>query len=159
MASSLNKVLLMGNITRDIELKTIPSGTAVAQIGLAMNRKWKDASGEAKEEVCFVDCEAWGKTAELISQYFAKGRPIMVEGRLKLDQWDDKESGQKRSKIKVVIENFYFVDSKATGESAAPPAAKPAAKSGWSARAPVAAAPVSDPDDIPFSPEPGYRIW
>jgi len=115
MAGSFNKVLLMGNITRDIELKFTAGNRPVAQIGLAVNHKWKTPEGEAREEVMFVDCEAWGKTAEIIKQYFGKGRPIFIEGRLKLDTWQDKESGQNRSKHRVVIENFQFVDSKPGG--------------------------------------------
>src|SRR5436190_15223099 len=115
MASSLNKVMLMGNITRDIELRHTPSNLAVATIGMAMNHRWRTPEGEQKEDVTFVDCDAWGKTAELIAQYFAKGRPIMIEGRLKLDTWQDKKTNENRSKLKVVIENFYFVDSKPGG--------------------------------------------
>jgi single-strand DNA-binding protein len=109
-----NKVLLMGNITRDIELKQIPSGQAVATIGLAVNRRFKTREGEDREEVTFVDCEAWGRTAEVISQYFQKGRPIFIEGRLKLDTWEDKE-GKKQSKLRVVIESFEFVESRGGG--------------------------------------------
>jgi single-strand DNA-binding protein len=112
MAGSYNKVLLMGNLTRDVELRYLPnSNTAVAAIGLAVNRKFRMQSGEEREEVAFIDCEAFGKTAEIMSQYLRKGRPVFVEGRLKLDQWDDKASGQKRSKLKVVVEEFRFVDS------------------------------------------------
>ena len=108
-----NKVLLMGNLTRDVELKYTPAANmAVANIGIAVNRRYKAGDGELKEEVTFVDCEAWGSTAENISKYFSKGKPIFVEGRLKLDQWQDKEGGN-RSKLKVVVENFQFVDSKA----------------------------------------------
>ena len=112
MAGSYNKVLLMGNLTRDIELRYLPnSNTAVAAIGLAVNRKFRTQSGEDREEVAFVDCEAFGRTAETMSQYLRKGRPVFIEGRLKLDQWDDKQSGQKRSKLKVVVEGFQFIDS------------------------------------------------
>jgi len=115
MASSLNKVMLMGNITRDVEVKFTNSQQAVATIGIAVNRRWKTPDGEQREETTFVDCDAWGKTAELIGKFFSKGRPIMIEGRLKMDTWQDKESGQNRSKLKVVIEDFYFVDSKPGG--------------------------------------------
>ena len=115
MANSLNKVMLMGNITRDIELKHIQSNQAVATIGLALNRSWKTPDGEKREEVTFVDCEAWGRTAEVIAQYFSKGKPIMIEGRLKLDTWQDKESGANRSKMRVVIENFFFVGGSSGG--------------------------------------------
>jgi len=104
--------MLMGNLTRDPELRFTPNNnTAVAQIGLAINHQWKDPQGEKKEEVTFIDCEAWGKTAEVLNQYLRKGKPVYVEGRLKLDQWEDKD-GNKRSKLKVVIESFQFIDSK-----------------------------------------------
>jgi single-strand DNA-binding protein len=106
-----NKVLLMGNITRDIELKHTASNQAVATIGLAVNRRYKTKEGEDREDVTFVDCEAWGRTAEVIHQYFGKGKPIFVEGRLKLDQWEDKD-GKKQSKLRVVIEGFEFVESR-----------------------------------------------
>ncbi len=126
MAGSVNKVLLMGNLTRDIELKHTPSDQAVATIGLAMNRRFRTKEGENREETTFVDCEAWGRTAEVMSQYLAKGRPVFIEGRLKLDQWEDRETGKKRSKLRVVVENFQFIDSPGGskgGESPAPAAA------------------------------------
>lgn len=110
-----NKVLLMGNITRDIELKHTASSQAVATIGLAVNRRYKTKDGEDREDTTFVDCEAWGRTAEVIHQYFGKGKPIFIEGRLKLDQWEDKE-GKKQSKLRVVIEGFEFVESRGGGE-------------------------------------------
>jgi len=111
MAGSYNKVLLMGNLTRDIEVRQLPnSSNSVANIGLAVNRRYAAANGVNREEVTFVDCEAWGKIAELMNQYLKKGSPIFIEGRLKLDQWEDKEGG-KRSKLKVVVENFQFIDS------------------------------------------------
>jgi single-strand DNA-binding protein len=171
MASSLNKVMLMGNITRDIELRHTPSNLAVATIGMAMNHRWRTPEGEQKEDVTFVDCDAWGKTAELIAQYFAKGRPIMIEGRLKLDTWQDKKTNENRSKLKVVIENFYFVDSKpgsgggaggAEGGSSAngggwsprqnpqPRQSQPAAAGAAPTSAPSAPPPQMDADDIPF---------
>jgi single-strand DNA-binding protein len=110
---SYNKVLLMGNLTRDIEVRHLPSGQAVGNIGLAVNRRWRDQnSGEMREEVTFVDCEAWGKTAENMAKFFTKGRPVFIEGRLKLDTWQDKTDGSNRSKLKVVVESFEFVDSK-----------------------------------------------
>lgn len=108
---SFNKVILAGNLTRDPELRYTPKGTAVAKIGLALNRQWKDESGQQKEEVTFVDVDAFGRQAEVISQYLKKGRPILVEGRLKLDQWDDKQTGQKKSRLGVVLESFQFLDS------------------------------------------------
>lgn len=122
--ASYNKVILMGNLTRDPELKQTPSNQSVAQIGLAINRKYKGRDGDMKEETTFVDCEAWGRTAETMSKYLAKGRPVFVEGRLKLDQWQDKD-GNNRSKLKVVIDTFQFVDSRGnqTGQSQQPAAA------------------------------------
>jgi len=112
-----NKVIIAGNLTRDPEMRYTPSGTAVAKLGLAVNRRWKDAqTNETKEEVTFVDVDAWGKQAELISQYLKKGRPILIEGRLKLDQWEDKTTHQKQSKLKVHLETFTFLDSGGTRE-------------------------------------------
>ena len=104
-----NKVILMGNLTRDPQLKYLPSQTAVVEFGLAMNRKWKTPQGEERDEVCFVDCSAFGKQAEVINQYCTKGKQLFVEGRLKYDQWEDKQGGGKRSKMSVVVENFQFL--------------------------------------------------
>jgi len=106
--ANLNKVMLIGNLTRDVELRYTPGGTAVCSFGLATNRKWKNKQGEQQEEVTFVDVEAWARTAELCQQYLSKGSPLFVEGRLKLDQWQSKD-GQRRSKLKVVIENMQFL--------------------------------------------------
>ena len=108
---NFNRVFLMGNLTRDVELRAIQGGQNVAKIGLAINRTWMSQDNEKREEVTFVDCEAWGKTAEILHKYLAKGRPVFIEGRLKLDSWEDKE-GKKQSKLKVVVEGFQFVDSK-----------------------------------------------
>ncbi|MEI6024134.1 MAG: single-stranded DNA-binding protein [Phycisphaerales bacterium] len=111
--ANLNKVMLMGNLTRDIELKVLPQGNqTVGNFGIAMNRKFKSTSGEEREEVTFVDCEAWGRTAEIMKQYLSKGRPVFIEGRLKLDQWEDKE-GKKQSRLRVVVENFQFIGAPA----------------------------------------------
>lgn len=115
--ASYNKVILLGNLTRDPELRVTPKGTAICQFGLAVNRKFRDASGSTREETTFVDIEAWDKQGENISKFCTKGSPLLVEGRLKLDTWDDKTSGQKRSKLKVVLENFQLVGSR--GDSAA----------------------------------------
>lgn len=112
--ANFNKVLLVGNLTRDPELKSTPSNQSVAQIGLAVNRNYQTKEGEKREETTFVDCEAWGRTAEVMCQYLAKGRPVLVEGRLKLDQWQDKD-GNNRSKLKVVIENFQFLGGRGEG--------------------------------------------
>jgi single-strand DNA-binding protein len=105
----LNKVFLIGNLTRDPELRVTPKGTAICQFGLAVNRQFKDESGQMRDETTFVDIEAWGKQGELVSKYLTKGSPAMVEGRLKLDQWEDKTSGQKRSKLKIVLDNVQFL--------------------------------------------------
>lgn len=108
--ASFNKVLLMGNLTRDPQLRYLPnSQTAVCEFGLACNRRYKTSSGEDREEVLFVDCTAWGRPGEVINQYCQKGKPIFVEGHLKLDTWEDKNGGGKRSKINVVVENFQFI--------------------------------------------------
>ena len=111
MSASYNKVLLMGNLTRDPELKYTPKGTAVTDIGLACNRVYQTESGEKREEVTFVDITVMGRQAETVSQYCQKGRPVFVEGRLQLDQWDDKQTGQKRSKLKVMAERVQFLGS------------------------------------------------
>lgn len=115
MAGNVNKVFLMGNLTRDIELKHTPSDQTVATIGLAVNRRFRTKEGENREETTFVDCEAWGRTAEVMGQYLSKGRPVFIEGRLKLDQWEDRETGKNRSKLRVVVENFQFIDSRGGG--------------------------------------------
>jgi single-strand DNA-binding protein len=105
MSASYNRVVLVGNLTRDPEVRYIPSGSAVAEIGLAVNRSWYDkASNERKEETTFVDVTLWGRTAEVAGEYLSKGRSILIEGYLKTDSWDDKETGKKRSKLKVVGE-------------------------------------------------------
>jgi len=121
MAGSFNKVILMGNLTRDVELKYTQNNTPIAKIGLAVNNRFKTATGEIKEETVFVDCEAWGKTAETIAKFFTKGRPIFIEGRLKLDTWQDKNDGTNRSKLKVVVEGFTFADSKSGSEGGGRP--------------------------------------
>jgi single-strand DNA-binding protein len=113
--ASFNKVLLMGNLTRDPQLKYLPSQTAVVEFGIACNRKFRTANGEDKEEVTFVDVTSFGKQAEVINQYFQKGKPIFIEGRLKFDSWEDKQGGGKRSKLTVVIENFQFIGGRDGG--------------------------------------------
>ena len=112
---NLNKVMLMGNLTRDPEIKYTPKGTAIAVFTIATNRKYTLETGEKREEVTFVDVESYGKQAEVIGEYVKKGRPIYVEGRLKMDQWDDKATGQKRSKMKVVVEAFEFLGGREGG--------------------------------------------
>jgi single-strand DNA-binding protein len=112
--ANLNKVMLIGNLTRDPDLKYTPGNQAVCEIGLAVNRKYRTKEGEDREETTFVDCEAWGKQAEVLKQYMTKGKPLFVEGRLKLDTWEDKDGG-KRSKMRVVIENFQFIGAAGGG--------------------------------------------
>lgn len=162
--ANLNKVMLMGNLTRDIELRTLPSGQSVGAFAIAINRNWTGQDGEKREEVTFVDCDAWGKTAEIMAKYLSKGRPVFVEGRLRQDTWDDKETGQKRSKMKVVVESFQFIDSKAGGGSGGggggysgdgevqvrPQASRNPAPSRGAPRSPAPEAPAMNPDDIPF---------
>jgi single-strand DNA-binding protein len=118
--ANFNKVLLMGNLTRDPEMRYLPSNTPVVGFGLAVNRRFRRQDGEQGEETTFVDCEAFARTAELINQYLRKGRPIFIEGRLKLDQWQDRETGGNRSKLKVIVENFQFVDSRGGGGDSGP---------------------------------------
>lgn len=113
MASSLNRVTILGNLTRDPQVKYTTGGTAVTEIGMALSRKWFDKqSNQNKEETTFVDVTLWGKTAEIAGQYLQKGRPVLIEGRLHLDSWDDRETGQKRSKLKVVGDNLILLGSK-----------------------------------------------
>ena len=107
---NLNRVMLMGNLTRDPQLSYLPNQTAVVEIGLAINRTWTGQDGQKKEEVCFVDCSAFGKTADTLAKYLKKGRPVFIEGRLKYDQWEAQD-GSKRSKLRVVIDTFQFIDS------------------------------------------------
>lgn len=113
--ASYNRVVLMGNLTRDIELKYTPSGMAVTDIGLAVNDRRKNASGEWIEETTFVDVTLWGRTAEVASEYLSKGSSMFIEGRLKLDSWEDKQSGQKRSKLRVVCERMQMLGGKGGG--------------------------------------------
>jgi single-strand DNA-binding protein len=112
---NLNQVMLIGNLTRDPEIKYTPKGTAIAAFGLAVNRNYTTESGEKREEVTFIDLEAYARLAEIIGEYCKKGRPIFVEGRLKLDTWDDKQSGQKRSKMKVIVETMQLLGSREGG--------------------------------------------
>jgi len=109
---NLNQVNLMGNLTRDPELRVTPKGTAICSFSLAINRKWRDGD-QTREEVLFIDCEAWQKAGEAISKYVSKGDPLFVSGRLKQDVWEDKETKAKRSKIKVVVDQFQFLGGKA----------------------------------------------
>lgn len=139
MAKGLNKVMLIGNMTRDIEVRFTPSNQSVGNFGLALNRSWRTPEGELREEVTFVDCEAWGKSAEILKQYTSKGAPLFVEGRLKMDEWQDKTSGQKRTKMKVVVEDFRLMGAPRGG--------------GGGAGAPGGEMP-SAPDEYDQSPQP-----
>jgi single-strand DNA-binding protein len=147
--ASFNKVILLGNLTRDPEVRYTPKGTAVAELGLAVNRVYTTEAGEKREEATFVDVTLWGRTAEIAGEYLKKGRPVFIEGRLQLDTWDDKQSGQKRSKLKVVGEGLQLIGGKpggggdfaeAEGGRSAPRTAPPPK--------PPASAP--DDDEIPF---------
>lgn len=114
--ASFNRVIILGNLTRDVEVKYLQNGSAVGELGLAVNRTWFDKqSNQKKEEVTFIDVTLWGKTAEIAGQYLAKGRSVLIEGYLKLDTWDDKQTGQKRSKLRVVGEHMTMVGSKEIG--------------------------------------------
>lgn len=114
--ASFNKVILMGNLTRDPQVRYTPSGTAVTELGLAVNRVWFDKqSNQKKEETTFVDVTLWGRQAEVAGEYLSKGRSVLIEGRLQLDQWEDRESGQKRSKLKVVGENMTMTGGRGEG--------------------------------------------
>ncbi|HEY1835890.1 MAG TPA: single-stranded DNA-binding protein [Candidatus Saccharimonadales bacterium] len=115
MAKGFNKVILMGNLTRDPETRTIPSGQTVTNFGLAVNRTWRGADGTNQESVSYIDCVAWGKTGEIVAQYMQKGRPILVSGRLDQRSWE--QDGQKRSKVEVIVEDFNFVGGGAGGDN------------------------------------------
>lgn len=163
--ASLNKVLLIGNLTRDPEVRMLPSGRAVCKFGLAVNRNFKDAEGNRREEATFVDAECFGPRGEAIGRYFTKGRPIFVEGRLKLDQWES-QTGEKRSRLLVDVDNWEFMggrqDSEGGGYGGGQPAASaPAPAQQQPAAAPASAegqaapqaAPAADADldeDVPF---------
>src|SRR5213076_1473953 len=148
--ASFNKVILLGNLTRDPEVRYTPKGTAVAELGMAVNRVYTAENGEKREDTTFVDVTLWGRTAEIAGEYLKKGRPVLIEGRLQLDTWDDKQSGQKRSKLKVVGEGLQLIGSRPGGGggggneegSAAPRSNKPAP--------PKAVPSDPDEDEIPF---------
>ncbi len=151
--ANFNKVILVGNLTRDPELRYTPKGLAIAKVGLAINRSWNSETGEKKEEVTFVDVDIFGRTAENVAQYMKKGRPILIEGRLRLDQWDDKQTGQKRSKLGVVGETVQFLGSPTGGGGEGGGGEAPRRPSAPSAPAP---SPTAEPDmppqddDVPF---------
>ena len=159
---NLNKVMLMGNLTRDPEIKYTPKGMAIAHFGIAVNRVWSNEAGEKQEEVTFIDIEMFGRKAEVVGEYFKKGKPIYVEGRLKLDSWDDKATGQKKSKLKVVGETFEFLGSREGGgggggehgegrSEARPQQSRPAGRPASPPPRPPADPDLDAPeDDIPF---------
>jgi len=138
--ASFNKVILIGNLTRDVELKHLPKGTAVCNLSLAVNRRWKNEAGEEKEDVYFAECKAFGKQAETLAQYVRKGNPLMIEGRLTREEWDDKKTGDKRSTTRIMIETFQFLKERSEGTAPAP----------RQEAAPTAPKPDLDADDLPF---------
>jgi single-strand DNA-binding protein len=152
--ANLNRVLLIGNLTRDPEIRYTPKGTAVAEIGIAVNRVFSGEDGEKREEVTFVDVTLWSRLAEIAEQYLKKGRSVFIEGRLQLDSWDDKQTGQKRSRLRVVGENLQMLGSRGEGESGGTGGA-PAPRRSAPAPAPRPNPPRdpdldTEPDDIPF---------
>jgi single-strand DNA-binding protein len=158
--ASFNRVILLGNLTRDPELRYTPSGMAVTDIGLAVNDRRKNANGEWVDETTFVDVTLWGRTAEIAGEYLTKGSPTLIEGRLKMDSWDDKQTGQKRSKLKVVGERLQLLGAKGQGgsEGGGPrPPRQSAQNNAYSQAAPsddsFDAGPPAEPsggDEIPF---------
>jgi len=159
--AGFNRVVLLGNLTRDPQMKYLPSQTAVAEFGLACNRRFKGQNGEQKDEVTFVDCTAFGRSAEVINEYCRKGKQLLIEGRLKFDQWEDKNGGGKRSKLSVVVENFQLLGGRdGAAPGGGPDASNSDVPSGRaSAPAPASKAPAAPPfgdeqqfkeDDIPF---------
>src|SRR5215468_1985075 len=133
--ANLNRVLLICNLTRDPEIRYTPKGTAVVDIGVAVSRVYSAEDGEKKEETTFVDVTLWGRQAEVAGQYLKKGRPVFIEGRLQLDTWDDKQTGQKRSRLRVVSENMQLLGSRSDPDAPASPTA-PRRASGPAAPAP-----------------------
>ena len=150
--ASFNKVILLGNLTRDPEVRYTPKGTAVTDLGLAVNRTYTADNGEKREEVTFVDVTFWGRTAEVAGEYLKKGRPVFVEGRLQLDSWDDKTSGQKRTKLKVIGENMQMLGSPRGGAAGGGDEESSGGSRSSSRPAPPPKAAPSAPDDdeIPF---------
>ncbi|MGB8354410.1 MAG: single-stranded DNA-binding protein [Chthoniobacteraceae bacterium] len=161
--ANLNKVMLIGNLTRDPEIKYTPKGSAVADIALAVNRNYTLENGEKREETTFVDIVLWGRLAEIAGEYLKKGRPVYIEGRLQLDSWDDKQTGQKRTKMRVVGEGLQLLGSRGDGGGgggepggggghSAPPQRSQAARPPAPKRPPVDPdlEPGGEEDDIPF---------
>lgn len=153
MAKGFNKVILMGNLTRDPETRNTPNGQSVTNFSLAVNRTWKGADGQQNEDVSYIDCVAWGKPGEIIAQYLGKGRAVLVSGRLDQRSWDDKDSGQKRSKIEVVVEDFNFVGDGQGGGSDGGSSSSPSGASSTKpapTNAPVVDDKPIDLSEIPF---------
>jgi single-strand DNA-binding protein len=153
--ANLNRVLLIGNLTRDPEVRYTPKGTAVTDIGMAINRVFTSEDGERREEVTYVDVVLWARLAEIAGQYLKKGRPVFIEGRLQLDTWDDKQTGQKRSRMRVVAENLQLLGSRGESEGGPigpAPARRPATGATQSPPTSQPRDPDLDvePDDIPF---------
>ncbi len=144
--ASYNKVILIGNITRDPELRYTPKGTPVATFGIAVNRVLRSETGETRQETTFVDLEAWAQLAERVAKFVKKGSPLLVEGRLRLDQWDDRKTGQKRSKLLVVCENFRFIGPPREAEPAEE--VEPAVTGSTEPAEPESLPPTDD--DVPF---------
>ena len=150
--ANLNRVLLIGNLTRDPEVRYTPKGTAVADIGIAVNRVYSGEDGEKKEEVTFVDVTLWGRQAEVAQEYLKKGRQVFIEGRLQLDTWDDKQTGQKRSRLRVVAENMQMLGSRGESEagSTAPGTQRRTTPPPPQRQTPKDPDLDAEPDDIPF---------
>lgn len=149
--ASFNKVILLGNLTRDPEVRYTPKGTAVTDLGLAVNRTYTADNGEKREEVTFVDVTFWGRTAEVAGEYLKKGRPVFVEGRLQLDSWDDKQSGQKRTKLKVIGENMQMLGApRGGGGGGGDEESSGGSRPSRPAAPPKAAPSEPDDDEIPF---------
>jgi single-strand DNA-binding protein len=142
---NLNRVFLIGNLTRDPEVRFTPKGTQVADLGVAVNRTYSAENGEKKTETVFVDVTLWGRQAEVAGQYLSKGRSVFIEGRLQLDAWDDKSTGQKRTRLRVVCENMQLMPNRPES-SGRPPAAAPARAAGPAASAPS----YNDEDPVPY---------
>ncbi len=151
--ASFNKVILLGNLTRDPEVRYTPKGSAVCDLGIAVNRQYTLDNGEKREEVTYVDVVLWSRLAEIAGEYLRKGRPVFIEGRLQLDTWDDKQSGQKRSKLRVIGETMQLLGSRPSGTGAPAEAGDEGSRSSEKPSAPPpkpAAAPEPDEDEIPF---------
>jgi single-strand DNA-binding protein len=152
--ANLNRVLLIGNLTRDPDVRYTPKGTAVADIGMAINRVFTGEDGEKREEVTYVDVVLWSRLAEIAEQYLKKGRPVFIEGRLQLDSWDDKQTGQKRSRLRVVAENLQLLGSRGEGDAGgtggAPAPRRPAPAPAPKPNPPRDPDLDTEPDDIPF---------